>query len=757
MEKTVVLKIKSKTEAKIEDIRYSVLKLYGVIEIINIPNKNTLEVVYDDEFLEYSTVKLAVEKEGFAVIDSKEKIEESARGTLQKEKKRLIAVLFFTFIISCFSIVRFFSIDLSAFKIITPGVHTITTAFFGMLALIFGYGIYTSGFEAVKKRMPNADTLISISVFASFIFSMYSVYLFFTGSNRKTEGLYFLPLALLIMITLIGKSLSLKIKIMTDNTVKRLRSLQPKIARIIRNGEEVEISVDEVLVGDSVIVKPMEKIPADGIITSGYTTVDESILTGDITPIEKQKGSKVIGASINKKGYFTFKVTKTGDGTILSQIIKLVTDAKNEKREKVRFPDTLSYYLIPTILLLAITTSFFWFVLTRNFIMSLSAFFSVIIISCPSAVALAAPFSIIAATKMAKRLGVIFKNTDVIETLYKTDIIMFDKTGTLTEGSLRITDIISSKENYALALAGALKRGEEDPLSVAIVSLAYERKIKLPQIFGFNSYPGYGVQAYINGKNILVGNKKFMETSKISLSDYEIRSKILLQEGKYILYISEGGKLIGLIGLLDSIKKESFSAIQDLHEMKIKTVMLTSENKKNTRMIAKNIGIENIISDAMPKNKDYEIKKNQSEGKIVAMVGDGVNDAAALTQADIGIAVGSAKEIAIESADVVLEKSNIKDVITAIDISKAAVFNIKQNLFLSIVFNILCFPIASGLIYAYKDNISYYFISDVISYMTENTMLLTPQMVLVPLILSLIFISINTLRFNGFKQKKHDI
>lgn len=757
MEKTVVLKIKSKAEAKIEDIRYSVLKLYGVIEITNIPNKNTLEVIYDDEFLEYSMVKLAVEKEGFAVIDSKEKIEESARDTLQKEKKRLIAVLFFTFIIYCFSIVRFFKIDLSPFKIITPTVYTIATAFFGMLALILGYGIYTSGFDAVKKRMPNADTLISISVFASFIFSMYSVYLFFTGSNRKTEGLYFLPLALLIMITLIGKYLSLKIKIITDNTVKRLRSLQPKIARVIRNGEEVEINVDEVLVGDSVIVKPMEKIPADGIITSGYTTVDESILTGDVTPIEKQKGSKVIGASINKKGYFAFKVTKTGDRTTLSQIIKLVTDAKNEKRETVRFSDTLSYYLIPTILLTSIMTSFFWFVLTRNFIMSLSAFFSVIIISCPSAVALAVPFSIISATKMAKRLGVIFKNTDVIETLYKTDIIMFDKTGTLTEGSLRITDIISSKEDYALALAGALKRGEEDPLSVAIVSLAYERKIKLPQISGFNSYPGYGVQAYINGKNIIAGNKKFMETSKISLSDYEIRSNILLQEGKYILYISEGGKLIGLIGLLDSIKKESFSAIQDLHEMKIKTVMLTSENKKNARMIAKNIGIEDIISDAMPKNKDNEIKKNQSEGKIVAMVGDGVNDAAALTQADIGIAVGSAKEIAIESADVVLEKSNIKDVITAIDISKATVSNIKQNLFLSIVFNILCFPLASGLIYAYKDNISYYFISDVISYMTENTMLLTPQMVLVPLILSLIFISINTLRFNSFKPKKHDI
>lgn len=596
--------------------------------------------------------------------------------------------------------------------------------------------IYRNGFKALSKGHPNMDSLISLGTSAAFLYGVFATVMIFRGEVAYANELYYETAAVILALIVLGKYLETLTKGKTSEAIKKLMGLAPKTALVVRNGKESEISIDEVVVGDIIVVRPGGKMPVDGVVIEGLTSVDESMLTGESIPVEKSVGDAIIGASINKNGTIRYKATKVGKDTALSQIIKLVEDAQGSKAPIAKMADIISGYFVPIVIAIAILSAIAWYFAGQTGVFALTIAISVLVIACPCALGLATPTAIMIGTGKGAEHGVLFKSGTALETTHKLNTIVFDKTGTITEGKPKVTDIITAEgisETELLTLSASAEKGSEHPLGEAIVNSAEEKGLAFLKTETFNAIPGHGIEVTINGQHLLLGNKKLMDERHIGLGNLASASDALASQGKTPMYIAKDGKIAGIIAVADTVKESSLRAIKKLHKMGIEVAMITGDNKRTAEAIAKQVGIDRVLSEVLPEDKANEVKKLQDEGKKVGMVGDGINDAPALAQADVGIAIGSGTDVAIESADVVLMRSDLMDVPTAVELSKSTIRNIKENLFWAFAYNIFGIPFAMGVVYAFGGP------------------LLSPVIAAAAMSFSSISVLLNALRLKGFQ------
>ena len=719
-------------------------KMKGVENVVvNFATEKIL-VSYDADVINLGDIKSKVEKAGYKLIREDEKKVEEKRKKLDEKGKLLFRlILSLIFALPLLTITMGHMVGMPLPKIIDPMINPLNFAIIQLVltipVMIIGYKFYYIGYKNLFKLNPNMDSLIAIGTSAAFIYSLYGTYKIYIGDASYAMSLYYEAAVTILALITLGKYLEAISKGKTSQAIKKLMGLAPKTATIIRNGNELDIPIDEVIVGDIVIVKPGEKLPVDGEVIDGSTSVDESMITGESIPIEKDVGSKVIGASINKNGFIKCKATKVGKDTALSQIIKLVEDAQGSKAPIAKLADIIASYFVPIVIGLAILSSIGWLIAGKDVVFALTIFISVLVIACPCALGLATPTAIMVGTGKGAEYGVLIKGGEALEITHQIDTIIFDKTGTITEGKPVVADIITTtiSEEELLSIAASSEKGSEHPLGEAIVKGAEERNIKLKEISNFKAIPGHGIQVEIEGKVILLGNKKLMTENSIEVGDLGVKSDKLANEGKTPMYIAINNNLEGIIAVVDIIKPSSKEAIENLHKIGIKTAMITGDNKKTAYSIAKQVGIDIVLAEVLPEDKANEVKKLQKEGSKVAMVGDGINDAPALAQADIGIAIGTGTDVAIESANIVLMKGDLKDVVTAIKLSKATIRNIKQNLFWAFGYNVLGIPVAMGVLHIFGGP------------------LLNPMIGAAAMSLSSVSVLANALRLRGFNNREN--
>ena len=561
---------------------------------------------------------------------------------------------------------------------------------------IVGWDIYKSAFSALRNKSANMDSLIAIGTSAAYFYSVYVIFF------QPMENQYFEAAAILITFVILGRYLEAIAKGKTSEAIKKLMNLSPKIATVIRNGKEQKISIDEVIVGDIIIVKPGEKVPVDGIIIEGQSAIDESMITGESMPVEKNKNDLVIGATINKHGSFKFKATKVGANSTLAQIIKLIEDAQGKKAPIQRFADKISSYFVPAVIAIAVIAFSIWyFIVGQTFSFALIIAVSILVIACPCALGLATPTAIMVGTGKGAEKGILIKGGDALETAHKLYAIVFDKTGTLTQGKPEVTNIITLgkvNENELLRLAASIEKNSEHPLAQAVVNKAIEKKLKLDDIKSFKAIPGQGVEGILKGKKIIVSKPEYAKNI-INIKVVENNIKELEEDGKTVVVLIYDRKVYGCIAIADTIREDSIQAVKDLQREMIFVYMITGDNKRTANAIGKQLGINHNISEVLPQDKANEVKKLQRKGKV-AMVGDGINDAPALAQADIGIAIGSGTDVAMETGNIVLMNNKTTDVARAIKLSKITIRKIKQNMFWALFYNSLGIPIAAGVLYS---------------------------------------------------------
>lgn len=733
-------------------IEKEIEKLDGIENInVNIATEKA-SISYDKSKINLSKIKESIEKLGYKVLENNEvsKVDEDEIRK-EKEMKTLLNKLTISLI---FSVPLFYIAmgpmlskpfgPLKVPNIIDPTLNPLNYALIQLVLvipiMICGNKFYINGFKALFNKSPNMDSLVAIGTLSAFLYSLYTTFKIYNSEMVVGHGhhqLYYESAGIIIALILLGKYLESRSKGKTSEAIKKLMGLQPKTALVIKDNKEVEIPVEEVKVGDIIVVKPGSKIPVDGIVIEGNTSVDESMLTGESIPVEKNVGDKVTGASINKNGSIKFKAEKVGLDTTLSQIIKLVEDAQGKKAPIAKLADKVSGYFVPAVILISVVSSLLWLLVgNKDLEFVLTIFISVLVIACPCALGLATPTAIMVGTGKGAENGILIKGGEALELAHKIDTIIFDKTGTITEGKPQVTDIILSDnidENYLLKIATSAEKGSEHPLGEAIVRYGEEKNIETLRVDNFKAIPGYGIEAKIDNKNILLGNKKLMNDRNIDLKDLKEKSDLLANQGKTPMYISIENKIAGIIAVADVVKSSSKEAIKKLHNMGIKVAMVTGDNEKTAKAIANEVGIDIVLAEVLPKDKSNEVKKLQEEGKFVAMVGDGINDAPALAQANIGIAIGNGTDVAMESADIVLMRSDLVDVSTAIKLSRETIKNIKQNLFWAFAYNTIGIPIACGALYIFGGP------------------LLNPMFAAAAMSLSSVSVIANALRLKNFK------
>ena len=666
-----------------------------------------LTVRVDAEKVRYSDIKLAVDKAGFKLIKEEDQIKEVSKKKDESKilLNRFIFSLIFTVPLLIISMGHMVGMPLPS--IIDPMKNPLNFALVQLVltipVMVAGYKFYKIGYKNLFKLSPNMDSLIAIGTSAAVAYGLFAIYKILNGETQYAMHLYFESAVVILTLITLGKYLEAVSKGKTSEAIKKLMGLAPKTATIIKNGKEVSIPIEEVIVGDIILVKPGEKLPVDGEIIEGSTSIDESMLTGESIPVEKNIGSTVIGASINKAGFIKYKATKVGKDTALAQIVKLVEEAQGTKAPIAKMADIIAAYFVPTVMALAIIAAVGWLIAGESTVFALTIFISVLVIACPCALGLATPTAIMVGTGKGAENGVLIKGGEALETTYKIDTIVFDKTGTITEGKPKVTDIICNgiKEEEVLVLAASAEKGSEHPLGEAIVREAEDRSLEFKSLEHFKAVPGHGIEVTIEGKDILLGNKKLMIENNINIESLHVESDRLATEGKTPMYIAINNKLSGIIAVADTVKENSKAAIEELKKMNVNVAMITGDNKKTAEAIAKSVGIDIVLAEVLPEDKANEVKKLQGQNRKVAMVGDGINDAPALVQADVGIAIGSGTDVAIESADIVLMKSDLKDVVTAIRLSKATIKNIKENLFWAFGYNVLGIPVAMGVLHIF--------------------------------------------------------
>ncbi len=559
-----------------------------------------------------------------------------------------------------------------------------------------GKRFYLGAWAALKNKTSNMDTLVAMGTSAAYFYSVYVV--LFAAEGHQ----YFEASAVLITLIIFGNYLEAVAKGRTSEAISKLMKFGAKTAIVIRKGKEVKIPIDDVKKGDIILVKPGEKIPVDGVITEGHSSIDESIVTGESIPVEKKKGGLVIGSTINKQGSFRFKATKVGSETTLSRIIKLIEEAQTKKAPIQRFADNISSYFVPIVIFIAIITFTVWFSLVHSKVgFALIAAVAVLVIACPCALGLATPTAIMVGTGKGAKQGILIKGGDSLETAHKLKSIVFDKTGTITKGKPEVTDlIVNSKisEKKLLEIAGSIEKNSEHPLAEAIVEKAKAKKISWKKVSGFKALIGRGVKAEVSGNEYHLGNLRLMNEKKVSLSNFTNKISKLESAGKTVMILSEKKKVLGVIAVADEIKENSPKAIRKLQQLGLIVYMITGDNKKTAQAIAKKVGIKNFFAEVLPEDKVKHVKQLQRKG-LVAMVGDGINDAPALAQANIGIAMGSGTDVAMETGDIVLMRNSLLDIPKAIRLSKITMSKIRQNMFWALFYNSLGIPIAAGILY----------------------------------------------------------
>ncbi len=679
------------------------------IEGIAVANVNLatgkLTLKFDEKKASVSQVMDAVDSAGYKALD-REKEEKSRRTEAEKLKVRLIYSLIFTVPLLLLAMSPMVSVVLPDF--ISPENNPVRFALTQLLltvpVIITGVSFYSAGTRTLLRGNPSMDTLIAMGTAAAFLWSMYSTFRIFTGDVHAVHQLYYESAATILTLITLGRYLEAVSKGRASDAIKKLMALAPQLATVRRSGNEKIVPVAKVIRDDIVLVKPGERFPVDGIVTAGSTSVDESMLTGESMPVEKGIGSEVVGASMNKNGYVEYRATRVGAETTLAQIIKLVEDAQGSKAPIARLADIISGYFVPIVMALAVISGVAWFVATGDSRLAMTIFISVLIIACPCALGLATPVAIMAGTGKGAEHGILIKSGEALETAHKVSVIVLDKTGTITLGEPVVTDIRSFgslDENELLSLAAGAEKMSEHPVATAVVKAAEQRGSKSESIDNFSAIPGYGVEASAGGRKILLGTARLMTERNIDLSESEKITGILSHEGKTLLYVSVNGKCEGLIAVADTIRQGSAGAVRALLEMGHDVIMITGDNISTAQAIASQAGIEKIIAGVLPQDKAAEIRKLQATGQKVIMVGDGINDAPALAQADVGIAIGSGTDVAVEAADIVLVRSDLQEVVTAVKLSRATIRNVRQNLFWAFFYNILGIPVAMGVLHLF--------------------------------------------------------
>ncbi len=667
-----------------------------------------LTVEFDENIILLDQIEEIILKLGYGIDKSQSSSYLDKNIHTKKILIRFIISLIFTVPLLYISMGHMFSYEVVDFLNHEKNPLNFTIAQFILVipVLIVGTPFFKKGLKSLINFKPNMDSLITIGTISAFLYSLYESVKVISGNHASAMNLYYESSATILTLITLGKYLEEVTKGKTSNAIKKLIGLSPKTALVERDGVEVEIKIEDVKVGDILIVKSGEKFPVDGEIIYGSCLVDESMITGESIPISKKINDKVIGASINKNGFVKYVSTKIGEDTMLSQIIKLVEEAQNSKSKIAKLADKVSYYFVPTIIFIAIVSFLFWIFYRRDFEFAFTIFVSVLVIACPCALGLATPTSIMVSTGLGAENGILIKSGEALEIAHRTNVVVLDKTGTITEGKPKVTDLLINSdvfndEKEFLSYAVSIEKGSEHPLGEAILEYGIEKKVDIFEIEDFKNIEGMGVSASVNFKRILLGNKKLLDENNINIGEFKNVSDILANSGKTPMYMVVDNKFGGIIAVADTVKENSKKAIEKLKSMGIKVLMLTGDNKKTALSIGKEVGIEEVIAEVLPKDKSLEVSKLKDIGYKVCMVGDGINDAPALMNAHIGIAIGSGTDIAIESASVILMKNDLFDIPKFFKLSKNTIRNIKQNLFWAFLYNVIGIPFAMGVFYLF--------------------------------------------------------
>lgn len=702
-------------------VEKSVSKLEGV-QCVNVNLlQNSMVVEYDDNALGTTDIIHAVESGGYgASVQGETKTQETPKNVAAEEmhhmKRRLIASFCFLIPLFYISMGHMMGAPLPAILLGDENVmiFALTQLFLTIPVLIINKKYFVVGFKALWNKAPNMDSLIALGSAASVIYSVFAIYSMayamghgdlMTAHHYGME-LYFESAAMILTLITVGKYMEIRSKGKTSEAISKLMDLAPKTATVLRGGVEQEIPVEEVVTGDTIIVKPGQRIPVDGKIIEGFSAVDESAITGESIPVEKQVDDTVIGATVNKSGYFRMTATRVGKDTTLSQIIALVEEAGASKAPIAKLADKVSGVFVPVVITIAVLAAVIWFVAgNQPFSFALSIGIAVLVISCPCALGLATPTAIMVGTGKGAEYGILVKSAESLEIAHQVQTVVLDKTGTLTEGKPVVTDVVLAKgilRNRLLKQAAAVEALSEHPLAEAIVAYAKEKEVAFEKAENLTATAGQGVEADVAGKHILAGNLKMMQERGIQLGEWEAKAVELAEAGKTPLFFAENETFLGIVALADTLKPTSKAAVDAFHQMGIEVVMLTGDNKRTAEAIARELDIQ-VIAEVLPQDKEREVRRLQEQGKKVAMIGDGINDAPALMRADVGVAIGAGTDVAMESADIILMKSDLMDAVTAIELSHATIRNIKENLFWAFFYNACGIPLAAGVFYPFLE------------------------------------------------------
>ncbi len=700
-------------------VEKSVCKLEGIAAVNVNLLQNSMTVEYDEAVLKTDDIIHAVESGGYGAFPQGAKqadaASEAPRNVAAEEmhsmKKRLIASFCFLIPLFYISMGHMMGAPLPAVLLGNENIMSfaLTQLLLTTPVLIINKKYFTVGFKALWNRAPNMDSLIALGSSASYLYSIFAIYAMgwhlergnIMQAHHYSMELYFESAAMILTLITVGKYMETRSKGKTSEAISKLMDLAPKMATVLRNGNETEIPVEQVIAGDIVIVRPGQSIPVDGRLLEGFSAVDESAITGESIPVEKQPGDTVIGATVNKSGYFKMEATRVGNDTTLSQIITLVEEAGASKAPIAKLADKVSGVFVPVVICIAVLAAIVWLVLGQPFAFALSIGIAVLVISCPCALGLATPTAIMVGTGKGAEYGVLIKSAESLEIAHQVNAVVLDKTGTLTEGKPVVTDVLPAPgvlRNPFLRAAASLESLSEHPLAEAIVLYAKGMEIEPDAAQNLRATAGQGIEADVSGKKIFGGNLKMMQERGIDLGGFAEKAETLAAEGKTPLFFAEENKLLGVLALADTLKPTSKAAVDAFHRMGVDVVMLTGDNKRTADAIAGKLGIR-AVAEVLPQDKEQEVRRLQEEGKKVAMIGDGINDAPALTRADVGIAIGAGTDVAMESADIILMKSDLMDAVTAIQLSHATIRNIKQNLFWAFFYNVLGIPLAAGVFY----------------------------------------------------------
>ncbi len=691
----------------------------------------TATVKYNPELTSPLALKKTVEKAGYqAVVQEGDSLDREKQAR-QRETRRLLLSVIFSFLLA---------IPTFVLSMVSPlGMQANNWVMLGLASpvqFLVGAQFYLGAFKALRNKRASMDTLIALGTSAAYFYSLAVV----TGALPGAEGMtYFDSAALIISIILLGRWLEARAKSRTSESIKKLIGLKPRTASRVGAGQEVQVPIEEVDAGDLLVVRPGEKVPVDGLVVEGSSSVDESMLTGESLPVEKKAGDQVIGATLNKNGYFKFRATRVGKDTALAQIVRLVEAAQGSKAPIQRLADRVASVFVPIVIGIAVATFLIWFFAAdKGLFFSLTAFIAVLVIACPCALGLATPTAIMVGTGKGAQNGILIKSAESLETAYKIQAIVFDKTGTLTRGSPVVTDLVPLNgfdQKTMLGLAAALEKGSEHPLAASVLKAAQEHGIEPASVTDFEAVSGKGIRGSVDGHVVLLGNRALMQESGIALESAGATLDDFEAAGKTAMVLAVDGQAGGLLAVADTLKEYAAEAVRQLQDMGVQTLMITGDNRRTAQAIAAKVGIQEVLAEVLPQDKAEQVKKVQARGKIVAMVGDGINDAPALAQADVGIALGSGTDVAVETGDIVLVKDDLRDVVGAIKLSRYTINKIRQNLFWAFIYNTLGIPIAAGILFPF------------------NGLLLNPVIAAAAMGFSSVSVVSNSLLMNRFRLK----